>query len=220
VYQAAQQMAQDIGGHYMDQFTYAERATDWRGNNNIAQSIFEQMACERHPVPRWVVVGAGTGGTSATMGRYLRYMSHPTKLCVADPAGSVFAAYHRDRDPAATAPGSRIEGIGRPRVEPSFIPTLVDRMIKVADADSIAAMHALSSLLGRRVGPSTGTNLVAMLALAAEMQIRGERGAIVSLLCDSGERYLQTYFNPAWAQARFGDIQPASERLQAQLHGA
>ena len=48
----------------MDQFTYAERATDWRGNNNIAESIFGQLALEEHPFPRWIVVGAGTGGTS------------------------------------------------------------------------------------------------------------------------------------------------------------
>ena len=40
-----------LGGVYMDQFTYAERATDWRGNNNIAESIFEQMSREDHPVP-------------------------------------------------------------------------------------------------------------------------------------------------------------------------
>jgi len=53
----------------MDQFTYAERATDWRGNNNIAESIFEQLSLEQHPVPTWIVVGAGTGGTSATIGR-------------------------------------------------------------------------------------------------------------------------------------------------------
>ena len=139
---------------------------------------------------------------------------------MADPDGSVFAAYHRERDATATAPGSRIEGIGRPRVEPSFIPTLIDRMLEVDDADSIAAMHALCALLGRRVGPSTGTNLVAMLALASEMQARGEPGAIVSLLCDSGERYLKTYFDADWALARFGDTRAASERLLAQLHGA
>ena len=52
------------GGHYMDQFTYAERATDWRGNNNIAESIFEQLALERHPIPAGSSSGAGTGGTS------------------------------------------------------------------------------------------------------------------------------------------------------------
>lgn len=220
VYEAARQIAQQQGGHYMDQFTYAERATDWRGNNNIAQSIFDQMACERHAVPRWIVVGAGTGGTSATIGRYLRYVGHGTQLCVADPAGSVFATYHRDRDATATATGSRIEGIGRPRVEPSFIPTLIDRMVEVADADSIAAMHSLCCLLGRRVGPSTGTNLVAMLALAAEMQGRGEAGAIVSLLCDSGERYLKTYFDADWSLARFGDTSAARQRLDAALLGA
>ncbi len=46
------------GGHFLDQFTYAERATDWRGNNNIAESIFSQMALERHPIPS---VGRGGG---------------------------------------------------------------------------------------------------------------------------------------------------------------
>ncbi|WP_066270354.1 PLP-dependent cysteine synthase family protein [Hydrogenophaga palleronii] len=219
VYAAAQSLAHETGGHYMDQFTNAERATDWRGNNNIAQSMFEQMAHERHPVPRWIVVGAGTGGTSATIGRFLRYRRHASQLCVADPAGSVFSAYHRLRDPALTAAGSRIEGIGRPRVEPSFIPALVDRMVEVPDADSLAAMHALSDLLGRRVGPSTGTNLVAMLALAQEMKARGEPGAILSLLCDSGERYLQTYFDTAWALERFGDGTAARQRVQALLEG-
>lgn len=53
-YEQARALAQQSGGHYMDQFTYAERATDWRGNNNIAQSMFSQMARERHPNPRWV----------------------------------------------------------------------------------------------------------------------------------------------------------------------
>jgi cysteine synthase A len=85
----------------MDQFTYAERATDWRGNNNIAESMFTQMARERHPVPRWIVVGAGTGGTSATMGRYVRYQRHATQVCVPDPVGSVFGQYHRTRRPHA-----------------------------------------------------------------------------------------------------------------------
>lgn len=217
VYAAAQQLALDSHGHYMDQFTYAERATDWRGNNNIAQSMFEQMARERHPAPHWIVVGAGTGGTSATIGRYLRYQRHSTRLAVADPQGSVFSAYHHSGDTRLTAPGSRIEGIGRPRVEPSFIPSIVDRMIEVDNVDSLAAMHALSNLLGRRVGPSTGTNLVAMLALAEEMKQQGEQGSLLSLLCDSGERYLKTYFDPTWAEAQFGDLSAARASLEAQL---
>src|ERR671933_2249750 len=76
----ARRLAAEAGGHFLDQFTYAERATDWRGNNNIAESIFSQMAMERHPVPAWIVVGAGTGGTSATIGRHVRYRRSATRL--------------------------------------------------------------------------------------------------------------------------------------------
>ena len=115
VYEAARQVATETGGRYMDQFTYAERATDWRGNNNIAQSMFAQMARERHPVPRWVVVGAGTGGTSATIGRYTRYQQLQSQLCVVDPEGSAFSHYYHHQDPTIQTPGSKIEGIGRPR---------------------------------------------------------------------------------------------------------
>jgi cysteine synthase A len=216
VYDEARALAQQTGGHYMDQFTYAERATDWRSSNNIAQSMFSQMARERFPVPRWIVVGAGTGGTSATIGRFVRYQRHSTQVCVPDPVGSVFGQYHRTGDSTLTGPGSRIEGIGRPRVEASFIRTLVDRMIEVPNVDSVAAMHLLSGLLGRKVGPSTGTNFVGMLELASEMRQRGESGSILSLLCDAGERYLGSYFDAAWTREHMGDYSQALVRLEAQ----
>lgn len=217
VYEAAQSIARDSGGHYMDQFTYAERATDWRGNNNIAQSMFEQMARERHAVPTWVVVGAGTGGTSATIGRFVRYCQHPTQLCVADPEGSVFAAYHASGDTSITAIGSRIEGIGRPRVEPSFVRHLIDRMQVISNTESIAAMRLLSGMLGRRVGPSTGTNFVAMLDLAAQMKASGQSGSILSLICDSGERYLPTYHNETWVNECVGSCEAQHARLAGLL---
>ena len=121
-------LAAELGGHYMDQFTYAERATDWRGNNNIAESIFGQMTREEHPVPTWIVVGAGTGSTSATLGRYVRYRRLPTRLCLADPEASVFHRHLADRRiHDSSGPPSVIEGIGRLRCEPSFIPELIDR---------------------------------------------------------------------------------------------
>ncbi len=219
VYDEAQAIAHETGGHYMDQFTYAERATDWRGNNNIAQSLFTQMAHERHPVPAWVVTGAGTGGTSATIGRFIRYQRHATRLCVPDPAGSVFFDYWSRGDSAVTGAGSCIEGIGRPRVEPSFIRELVDHMQVVSDVESVSAMRLLSGLLGRKVGPSTGTNFVAMLTLAAEMRSRGEQGSIVSLLCDVGERYLPTYHDAGWVGGRFGDCSAAHEQLANLMQG-
>jgi cysteine synthase len=214
VYEAAQQLAAQTGGHYMDQFTYAERATDWRGNNNIAQSMFAQMERERHPVPRWVVVGAGTGGTSATIGRFMRFQNYATHLCVAEPEGSVFSEYHRTGQLDLRARGSRIEGIGRPRVEPSFVRTLVDRMVEIPDLESVAAMQALSQLLGRRVGPSTGTNFAAMLRLAQHMRTQGEQGSLLSLICDSGERYMGTYHNPQWVQDTMGSSEAYTDYLQ------
>src|SRR3546814_12415371 len=95
------------------------------------------MAHERQPVPTWSGVGAGTGGTSATIGRYVRYhraSCQRTRLAVVDPEGSVFAeSWRSGRTDLITDARSRIEGIGRPRVEPSFQPHVIDRMIEVKD---------------------------------------------------------------------------------------
>ncbi|QFH70369.1 PLP-dependent cysteine synthase family protein [Enterobacter sp. E76] len=209
IYDASEMLAKELNGHYMDQFTYAERATDWRGNNNIADSIFRQMASEPYPVPDYVVMSAGTGGTSATIGRYLRYQGHPTQLMVVDPQNSVFFDYWQSRHAALKSPvGSKIEGIGRPRVEPSFIPAVIDDMLRVPDAASVATSHWLETVLGRKVGASTGTNVWGALQLAAKMRDEGRKGAIVTLLCDSGERYLETYYNPQWVEQNIGDLTP------------
>ena len=219
VYDVAHRLAAETGGHYLDQFTYAERATDWRGNNNIAESIFAQMMQEEHSVPDWIVCGAGTGGTSATIGRYLRYQRYATRLCVADPEHSVFHRHFHDRAATVLPEGcaSRIEGIGRPRVEPSFIPGVIDRMIAVDDAASIGAMRALSDRLGRRVGGSTGTNLWACATLIEEMAAAGETGSIVTLLCDGGERYGCTYYDDDWLSDCGIDWQQSAERITGLL---
>ena len=206
VYAEAEALAAARGGHYMDQFTHAERATDWRGNNNIAESLFAQLQQEPHPLPRWIVVGAGTGGTSATIGRFIRYkrgLLATTRLAVVDPEHSVFFdAFTQRRRDLTSALRGRIEGIGRPRVEPSFVPTVIDRMLRVPDALSFAAALDLSARLGRRVGPSTGTNFAGALHLAREMAARGEAGSIVTLICDAGERYHDTLFAPDWLAAQ------------------
>ncbi|RCU51843.1 PLP-dependent cysteine synthase family protein [Corallincola holothuriorum] len=203
----ARRLAQETDGHFIDQFTYAERATDWRGNNNIAESIFAQMADEPHPIPRWLVMSAGTGGTSATLGRHARYHKTDTKLCVVDPDFSAFYPFFNSGDCGInTGKGSRIEGIGRPTVEPSFMPDVIDRMIQVPDAASIAAIRLLEQELGRKCGGSTGTNLYGSLRLASEMKARNETGSIVTLICDSGERYLNTYYNDIWCQQQQLDI--------------
>ncbi|WP_294911022.1 PLP-dependent cysteine synthase family protein [Tatumella sp. UBA2305] len=214
IYQESALLAKESGGHYMDQFTYAERATDWRGNNNIADSIFRQMQDEPCPVPASIIMSAGTGGTTATLGRYIRYRGYETELMVTDPDNSVFYDYWQQGDKTLTCQtGSRIEGIGRPRVEPSFLPDVVDRMLKVPDGASLAAMYSLEKILGRRVGASTGTNFYGMIHTARKMKARGQQGALVSLICDSGERYPDTYYNSQWVSENIGDITPWQAEL-------
>lgn len=218
IYAKAQQLADELNGHYMDQFTYAERATDWRGNNNIAESIFSQMALEPHKIPSWIVVSAGTGGTSATIGRYLRYnpaLHLNTQLAVVDPDNSVFYDYFNQRDAKVTSTkGSRIEGIGRPRVEPSFLPDVIDHMIPVPDAASIATMRWLEGILGRKCGGSTGTNVYGALILISQMIKNKQQGSVVSMICDSGERYLNTYYDDAWVAEQKLDLAPYTQKLE------
>src|SRR5690606_12082013 len=109
--------------------------------------------------------------------------------------------------------GGRIEGIGRPRVEASFLPEVIDEMIKVPDAASIATIHWLEQILGRKAGGSTGTNLWGALQLARRMQEAGEQGSLVTLMCDGGERYLDTYYHPDWVAEHIGDIAPYRQQL-------
>lgn len=215
----SERLARETGGHFMDQFTYAERATDWRANNNIAESIFLQMAHEPHPVPEWIVCSPGTGGTGATLGRYVRYRRHDTRVLCADPEHSVFFAHYAGalrgeaRNDLTHPRGSGIEGIGRPKVERSFIPACIDAMVKVPDALSLAAMRLVSARLGRRVGGSTGTNVVGVLAVAERMRRAGRGGSIVTILCDGGDRYSHSYYNPDWYVAQGIDIDDADARV-------
>lgn len=217
MYAEAERLGARPGHHYLDQFGQASVVTDWRGNNNIACSIFEQMAMERHPEPAWIVVGAGTGGTSATIGRYCRYRRTRTRLAVVDPEGSAFLEAWRTGRCDVVAPGSHVEGIGRPRVEPSFVPGVIDEMIRVEDAASVAAMRLVERVIGRRVGASTGTNLVGALELAVRMRDAGETGSIVTLICDGGDRYTGTYWDDAWVSGQGWDLAPHLARLGALL---
>ncbi|MEU8888541.1 PLP-dependent cysteine synthase family protein [Streptomyces sp. NPDC048442] len=215
MYEESARLAAETGGHYMDQFTYAERATDWRGNNNIAESIYQQMKLERYPEPSWIVATAGTGGTSATIARYVHYMQYDTFICVPDPENSCFFDGWTRGDPLATSDcGSRIEGIGRPRMEPSFVTGAVDRMMKVPDAASVAAVRALDAALGRKAGGSTGTGLWSALKIVAEMVEQGRTGSVVTLICDPGDRYLDKYYSDDWLAEQGLDIAPYAATIE------
>jgi cysteine synthase A len=131
-----------------------------------------------------------------------------------DPEHSIFFAAWTGNPDAFTGLPSRIEGIGRERVEPSFLPDVVDRMIQVPDAASIATMRLVRDVTGRSVGGSTGTNVWGAFVLVAEMLSRGERGSIVTLICDGGDRYKGTYYSDGWVREQHLELAPYAEALQ------
>ena len=244
VYAAAQEIEAELnaksgdnfGGHYIDQFTNASRATDWKGNNTLAQDIMNQMSLEKYPVPEYVVVGAGTGGTATSLGRFMHYSQFDTKICVVDPENSVFYDCFRTGsrslllgDPHETNGDlgytivpktghgrSMVEGIGRPRVEPSFTPEVIDLMIRVPDEASYAAMHFLNklNLSSNMPGASSGTNLYGSILLIDEMRRNGREGSIVTLICDRGDRYMDTYYSKDWLKENNFNIQPYLDQIE------
>ena len=108
---------------------------------------------------------------------------------------------------------SRIEGIGRQRVEPSFVGTAIDRMVRVPDAAAIAAVRDLAAKAGWKAVASTGTGLWAAYRIVSEMVAAGRGGSVVTLLCDSGERYTETYYSDTWLESAGLDITPYLRRL-------
>jgi cysteine synthase A len=182
IYDEARRLAGEIGGFYLDHFAVAAQVIDWR-DGNIAAEIFHQTRQE----PRWIVTGAGTGATSATIGRFLRHHGHETRLAVADPENSAyFAGWAAEAPDYATGMPSRIEGIGRPRMEPGFLPSVVDLVMPVPDAASAGALVQFRELTGITAGGSTGTCLWAAWRLIAKMRAEGRRGDVVVIMGDAG----------------------------------
>jgi cysteine synthase A len=75
-------------------------------------------------------------------------------------------------------------------------------------------MRFCSRVTGRLVGGSTGTNLWGSLRLAAEMRRIGVEGSIVTLLCDGGERYGNTYYDDGWLHTHGIEIEPYLDTLE------
>ncbi|MCX4851402.1 PLP-dependent cysteine synthase family protein [Streptomyces sp. NBC_00893] len=215
VQEEARALAERLGGHFLDHFTDAERALAACGEPTIADEIFIQLSKEPHPIPTWIVTGAGTGATSATIGRHLRRHGHPTRLAVVDPENSAyFPAWASGCADYTTGMPSRIPGIGRPRTEPGFLPTVIDLMIPVPDAASIAALRWLRTTAGIEAGPATGTNFWGTCHLVARMSEAGVRGSIVTIIGDTADPYRNIHLNAAWVRARGLDPTPYEAEIE------
>jgi cysteine synthase A len=86
-------------------------------------------------------------------------------------------------------------------------------MVKVPDAATIATVQYLETVLNRKVGGSTGTNVYGALQILSRFSSAERPVTIMSMICDPGERYLDTYFNPAWVAERGFEVKPFTDQL-------
>src|SRR5713101_6542418 len=141
-----------------------------------------------------IVVGVGSGGTLTGIGRYMRHASPGTAMILADPEGSVLAPYVETG--RMTPVGSwAVEGIGEDFVPPNADLTLVAKAYSIPDAESFATARELLRTEGVLAGSSTGTLLAAALRYC---RAQSAPKRVVSLVCDSGAKYLSKVFNPAF----------------------
>ncbi|WNE96570.1 pyridoxal-phosphate dependent enzyme [Streptomyces luomodiensis] len=219
VQEEARELAARLGGHFLDHFGDAERAVAGCGEPTIADEIFGQLSDEPYPIPEWIVTGIGTGATSATVGRHLRRHGHSTRLAAVDPENSAyFPAWASGCADYATGMPSRIPGIGRPRTEPGFLPAVIDLVVPVPDAASIAALRWLNSAAGPAgglaAGPATGTALWGTLHLVARMREAGTRGGVVLVMGDTADPYRTTHLDPGWVRSQGLDPAPYEADLE------
>ena len=209
----AARLAARNSGYFLDQFTNAARAVDWQAHNVIAE-LFGQLHRGAIPDPDWFVMGAGTGGTATCAGRYFCNNRLETQLLVVDPEDSAFYHYHSHGcHPGGCLCASRVEGIGRPTVEPSFTAALVDRMSVIPDAASYGAARWLSVKLDQPVGVSTGCNFIGAVELLATLR----SGLVATLICDDGRRYAGMLDEASWLERQGLETSPWERALDTWL---
>ncbi|MGA1418156.1 MAG: pyridoxal-phosphate dependent enzyme, partial [Gemmatimonadaceae bacterium] len=143
------------------------------------------------------VAGAGTGGTITGTGRYLKERNPTVQIVGADPVGSILAEVWRSN--GANTPASapyKVEGIGQDKIPGALDLSVIDDYITVSDRDAFTMARRLTREEGLFVGGSAG--LIAHAALSVARRINDPDACVVTVLCDTGERYLSKVFNDEW----------------------
>jgi cystathionine beta-synthase len=140
-----------------------------------------------------LVVGVGTGGTISGAGRYLKEEKPSVRVVGVDPEGSIFTA-----DSEAAIHQYSVEGVGEDFYPETVELDLIDRWIKVNDADSFNMTRRLAREEGILVGGSCGMAAHGALQVALE----DHDAMVVVILPDSGRGYLSKIFNDDWMADR------------------
>ncbi len=143
------------------------------------------------------VAGAGTGGTVSGAGKYLKEQNPSIKVIAGDPVGSLYTQYHRSRTMGDGHP-YKVEGIGGDKIPSTVWFDWIDEFRQVSDKVSFTMARRLAREEGLLLGGSSGLNVAIALELARELD--DPKALVVTILCDTGERYLSKLFNDAWMQ--------------------
>jgi cystathionine beta-synthase len=143
------------------------------------------------------VTGAGTGGTISGAGKYLKEKNPKIRVIAGDPIGSLYTHYHRTRALGEGHP-YKVEGIGGDKIPTTVWFDWIDEFRQVPDRTSFSMARRLAREEGILVGGSAGLNV--WLALEVARELDDPDAMVVTILCDTGERYLSKIFNDEWMQ--------------------
>jgi cysteine synthase A len=145
------------------------------------------------------VAASGTGGTIAGVSEYLKSRRAAIRTVLADPPGSALYEYIRHGVVKATGAGSITEGIGIGRVTANMQDAPIDDAVHVEDSETVTHVYRLLREEGLFVSSTSGINVAAAVRVAREL---GPGHTIVTVLCDTGSKYLSRLFNRDWLQQK------------------
>ena len=138
------------------------------------------------------ICAVGTGGTLAGTASTLRSLNKNIKIGLADPMGAGLFNYYVNGE--LKAEGSSItEGIGQGRITKNLEGLEIDMPYQIKDAELLDITFSLLKNEGFCLGSSSGINVAGAMRMAREM---GPGHTIVTILCDSGTRYMSKLYNP------------------------
>jgi cystathionine beta-synthase len=143
------------------------------------------------------VAGAGTGGTVSGAGKYLKEKKPEIRVIAGDPVGSLYTKYHCTRTLGEGHP-YKVEGIGGDKIPTTIWFDWIDEFRQVPDRTSLTMARRLAREEGILAGGSAGLNV--WLALEIAREVDDPAALVVTILADTGERYLSKVFNDEWMQ--------------------